>query len=96
MNPYLAIAGMLAAGIAGIEEGLELQAPTTGDVYQGDTGMIPGNLSAARDALHGSTMLRAAMGDDVVDHYTRAAEVEIEEFERVVTDWEVARGFERA
>ncbi|SPF78734.1 Glutamate--isopropylamine ligase [Aliiroseovarius pelagivivens] len=96
MNPYLAIAGMLAAGIAGIEEGLELQAPTTGDVYQGDTGMIPGNLSAARDALHGSAMLRAAMGDDVVDHYTRAAEVEIEEFERVVTDWEVARGFERA
>ncbi|MCK0141144.1 glutamine synthetase family protein [Aliiroseovarius sp. F20344] len=96
MNPYLAIAGMLAAGIAGIEEGLELQAPTTGDVYQGDTGMIPGNLSAARDALHGSKMLRAAMGDDVVDHYTRAAEVEIEEFDRVVTDWEIARGFERA
>ena len=96
MNPYLAIAGMLAAGIAGIEEGLELQPPTTGDVYKGDTGMIPGNLQAARDALYGSTMLRAAMGDDVVDHYTRAAEVEIEEFERVVTDWEIARGFERA
>ncbi|MEP2532187.1 glutamine synthetase family protein [Shimia sp.] len=96
MNPYLAIAGMLAAGIAGIEEKLDLQPPSTGDVYQGDTGMIPGSLRAARDALHGSTMLRAAMGDDVVDHYTRAAEVEIEEFERVVTDWEIARGFERA
>ena len=41
-------------------------------------------------------MLRAAMGDEVVDHYARAAEVEIEEFERVVTDWEIARGFERA
>jgi glutamine synthetase len=96
MNPYLAMAGMLAAGIAGIEEGLELQDPTKGDVYQGDTGMIPGNLVAAREALKGSEMLRAAMGDEVVDHYTRAAEVEIEEFERVVTDWEVARGFERA
>jgi glutamine synthetase len=96
MNPYLAMAGMLAAGIAGIEEGLELQPPTLGDVYQGETGMIPGNLGAARDALHGSAMLRAAMGDDVVDHYARAAEVEIEEFERVVTDWEIARGFERA
>lgn len=96
MNPYLAMAGMLAAGIAGIEEGLELQPPTTGDVYQGETGMIPGNLRAARDALHGSTMLRAAMGDEVVDHYARAAEVEIEEFDRVVTDWEIARGFERA
>ncbi|WP_371169599.1 glutamine synthetase family protein [Aliiroseovarius sp. 2305UL8-7] len=96
MNPYLAMAGMLAAGVAGIEDGLALQEPTVGDVYQGDTGMIPGNLKAARDTLHGSKMLRAAMGDDVVDHYTRAAEVEIEEFERVVTDWEIARGFERA
>ncbi len=96
MNPYLAMAGMLAAGIAGIEEKLELQAPTTGDVYQGNTGMIPGSLRDARDALHGSNLLRAVMGDDVVDHYTRAAEVEIEDFERVVTDYEVARGFERA
>ncbi len=96
MNPYLVMAGMLAAGIAGIEEGLELQPAATGDVYQGDTGMIPGNLGAALSALRGSAMLRAAMGDEVVDHYARAAEVEIEEFARVVTDWEVARGFERA
>ena len=62
MNPYLAMAGMLAAGIAGIEEGLALQEPTKGDVYQGDTGMIPGNLVAARAALKGSDMLRAALG----------------------------------
>jgi glutamine synthetase len=96
MNPYLAMAAMLAAGIAGIEEGLELQAPTQGDVYQGDTGLIPGNLKDAGEALKASSMLRAALGDVVVDHYVRAAEVEIEEFERVVTDWEVARGFELA
>ncbi len=96
MNPYLVLAAMLAAGIAGIEEGLELQPPTKGDVYQGDSGMIPATLKDARNTMHGSAMLRAAMGDDVVDHYVRAAKVEIEEFERVVTDWEVARGFERA
>ncbi|WP_298567222.1 glutamine synthetase family protein [uncultured Aliiroseovarius sp.] len=96
MNPYLAIAGMLAAGLAGIEEKLTLQPPTKGDVYQGESGMIPGNLRDAREALLGSDMLRSAMGDDVVDHYARTAEVEIEEFERIVTDWEVARGFERA
>ncbi|WP_050527075.1 glutamine synthetase family protein [Pseudorhodobacter aquimaris] len=95
MNPYLAITGMLAAGIAGIEEKLDLQAPATGDIYQGDTGMIPGNLRDARETLLASTMLRKALGDDVVDHYARAAEVEIEEFDRVVTDWEIARGFER-
>ena len=96
MNPYLATAAMLAAGIAGIEEALELPPPATGDVYRGETGQIPGTLKDARDALHGSEMLHTALGDGVVDHYVRAAEAEIEEFERVVTDWEIARGFERA
>ena len=96
INPYLAMAAMLAAGIAGIEEGLELEAPTVGDAYAGETGMIPVNLREARGALLGSDMLKAAFGDDVVTHYVRAAEVEIEEFDRVVTDWEIARGFERA
>ena len=96
MNPYLVCAAMLAAGIAGIEEGLDLQPPAKGDVYQGETGMIPANLRDAAETLKGSAMLRAAMGDDVVDHYTRAATWELEEFDRVVTDWEVARGFERA
>lgn len=96
MNPYLVMAAMLAAGMAGIEEKLELQPPTEGDVYKGDSGMIPATLKDARITLHGSAMLRDALGNDVVDHYARAAEVEIEEFERVVTDWEVARGFERA
>ncbi|TCS62290.1 glutamine synthetase family protein [Primorskyibacter sedentarius] len=96
LNPYLAMAGMLAAGIAGIEEGLSLQPPAKGDVYQGETGLIPESLGAARAALGASALMRAAFGDAVVDHYCRAAEVEIEEFARVVTDWEIARGFERA
>ncbi|MBO9465291.1 glutamine synthetase [Tropicibacter sp. R15_0] len=96
INPYLAMAGMLAAGIAGMEEGLELEPPTVGDAYQGESGMIPVNLREAREALLGSDMLKAAFGVDVVTHYARAAEVEIEEFDRVVTDWEIARGFERA
>ena len=96
LNPYLAMAAMLAAGIAGIEEGLELAPPMRGDAYAGEGGSIPGSLIAARDALKGSGMLRQAMGDEVIDHYARAAEVEIEDFERVVTDYEVARNFEKA
>ncbi|WP_417603554.1 glutamine synthetase family protein [Primorskyibacter flagellatus] len=96
LNPYLAMAGMLAAGIAGIEEELELQPPARGDVYQGETAMIPDTLEAARTALDGSALMRKVFGNAVVDHYCRAAEVEIEEFARVVTDWEIARGFERA
>jgi glutamine synthetase len=58
--------------------------------------MIPASLRDARETLNASSMLRTAMGDDVIDHYTRVAEVEIEEFDRAVTDWEIARGFERA
>ncbi|MFW2543102.1 glutamine synthetase family protein [Primorskyibacter sp. 2E107] len=96
INPYLAMASMLAAGIAGIEEELTLEEPTVGDVYKGATGMIPGNLDSARAALQESSVMRAAFGHEVIDHYCRAAEVELEEFARVVTDWEIARGFERA
>ena len=97
LNPYLAQAAMLAAGIKGIEDEMELAPPTRGDVYQdAKAADIPQTLRAARDTLHGSAFLREAFGDDVVDHYTRAAEWEQEEFDRVVTDWEIARGFERA
>ena len=96
MNPYLAIAAQIAAGLAGIENKLELDEPAKGDVYKGDTKMIPENLREAKFALSQSEMLKSAFGEGVVKHYCRAAEVELEEFDRVVTDWEIARGFERA
>ena len=97
LNPYLALAGLLAAGLAGIEEGLLLDPPVTGDVYaSADLPDIPTTLREATEALRGSAMLRAALGDAVVDHYVRAAEWEQEEFDRAVTDWELKRGFERA
>ena len=96
MNPYLAIAAQIAAGIAGIENKLVLDEPAKGDVYQGNTKMIPASLREAKDALSASGMLKSAFGEDVVKHYCRTAEVELEEFDRVVTDWEIARGFERA
>ncbi|MEE4208985.1 MAG: glutamine synthetase family protein [Parvularcula sp.] len=96
INPYLAMAAQIAAGIKGIEDALELPEPFSGDAYRADVASIPANLRDAREALLGSSMLRAAMGDDVVDHYARAAEVELEDFARVVTDYEIARGFELA
>jgi len=95
MNPYLAMAAQLAAGIKGIEDKLALDPPTVGDAYSGDTGFIPQNLRDAREMLKSSKMLREAFGDGVIDHYSRAAEWEIDEFARVVTDYEIARGFER-
>jgi len=97
LNPYLAQAAMLAAGIAGIEGKMTLAPPTQGDIYEDAKAQdIPQTLRDATASLRGSAMLRAAMGDDVIDHYTRAAEWEQEEFDKVVTDWEIARGFERA
>ena len=97
LNPYLAQAAMLAAGIRGIEDKMDLPPPTGGDVYEDAKAQdIPRTLRAATEKLRNSAFLREAMGDDVIDHYTRCAEWEQEEFDRVVTDWEIARGFERA
>ncbi len=97
LNPYLALASQIAAGLKGIEEKLELAPATTGDVYETrDAGEVPHSLREARHLLNGSSMLREAFSDAVVDHYVRAADWEIEEFDRVVTDYEIARGFERA
>ena len=97
LNPYLAQAAMLAAGIKGIKDKMKLAPPTKGDVYEDAKAQdIPQTLRAATEKLRGSVFLREALGNDVVDHYTRCAEWEQEEFDRVVTDWEIARGFERA
>ena len=97
MNPYLAQAALLAAGMKGIEEKLDLAPAASGDMYDDDSvPEIPNTLRAATEHLTGSAMLREAMGDAVIDHYTRAATWEQEEFDRVVTDWEIARGFEKA
>ncbi len=97
LNPYLACAALLAAGLDGIENKMELEPEASGDIYQaGQVREIPRTLGEAATALHGSAMLRKALGDDVLDHYHHAALWEISEQNRVVTDWEVARGFDRA
>lgn len=97
LNPYLACAALLAAGLDGIERRLELEPAISGDVYRaGAVREVPGTLGEAAALMHGSAMLRAAFGDAVVEHYHHAAQWEIAEQNRVVTDWEVKRGFERA
>ncbi|MBB4141749.1 glutamine synthetase family protein [Rhizobium rhizoryzae] len=97
LNPYLAMAALLAAGIEGIKNGMELEPAFVGDAYGGKgVREIPRTLRHATELLRNSAMLREAFGDDVIDHYVRAAEWEQEEYDRRITDWEVARGFERA
>ncbi len=97
LNPYLAMAALLAAGIHGIESQLPLEEEFKGNAYSGENiREIPHTLRGATEALGNSRMLREAFGDDVIDHYLRAAQWEQEDFDRRVTDYEVARGFEHA
>ena len=95
VNPYLALAAMLAGGLHGIDKKLELEEPLTGNAYTSDKEHVPSTLSEARDAWHGSALARELFGDEVVDHYTNMADVELESFNAAVTDWELRRGFER-
>ena len=95
VNPYLALSAIIAAGLHGIDEGLELEPAFEGNAYTSDKPRVPATLRAARDTFAAGSVGRAAFGDEVVDHYLNAADVELAAFEAAVTDWERARGFER-
>jgi glutamine synthetase len=96
LNPYLAFAALIAAGLAGIDEKLELSKPFKGDAYFG-SGIpeVAKTLRDATEALASSEFARAALGKDVVEHYVHTARWEQLEYDRRITDWELMRGFER-
>lgn len=96
LNPYLAFAALIAAGLDGMEKKLELEPDFTGDAY-GGTGLreIPKTLREATLLLSESVFLRNALGENVVNHYVHAAEWEQFEYDRRVTNWELRRGFEQ-
>lgn len=96
LNPYLAFAALIAAGLAGIDEKLELQQPFAGDAYQAaELPEIPKTLRDATVTLAESGMLKKALGEEAVDHYLHTARWEQMEYDRRITDWELHRGFER-
>jgi glutamine synthetase len=95
VNPYLACAAMLAAGLAGIEGEYPLGPELTGNAYTSDAPRVARTLRDARAAFAGSALAQKAFGEDVVDHYLNAADVELAAFDAAVTDWERFRGFER-
>ena len=97
VNPYLAQAALIAAGLQGIENQMPLAEPATGDLYNDDNvAEVPRTLRSAIVSFKNSSMLVNAMGEEVVNHYTRCAQWEQDCFDNAVTQWEVARGFERA
>jgi glutamine synthetase len=96
VNPYLAISALIAAGLHGVERGLELEPAYAGNAYLAeDRPHVPRTLREARDLFSASAVAREAFGDEVVDHYVNAADVELAAFDSAVTDWERFRGFER-
>ena len=95
VNPYVALAGMLAAGLFGIRNELDLPPAYTGNAYTSDLPTVPTTLREARDLFDASSVAREAFGDEVVEHYVNAADVELAAFGAAVTDWERMRGFER-
>ncbi len=96
LNPYLSFAVLIAAGLTGIDEKLELAKPFEGDAYQAARlTEIPKTLREAIDLLAKSKMLKTALGEEVVEHYLHTARWEQLEYDRRVTDWELHRGFER-
>ena len=95
VNPYLAFAALIAAGVYGIEQELELPPPLEGNAYESDAERFPHALREAVDALEHGTMARAALGDEVVDHYLNYGRVEQRLFDEAVTCWERERLFER-
>ncbi len=95
VNPYMALAGIIAGGLHGIERELPLEAAFTGNAYTSGRAQVPSNLAAARDLFAQSAIAKEAFGDEVVAHYVNAADVELTAFGSAVTDWERTRGFER-
>jgi glutamine synthetase len=95
VNPYLALSAMIASGLHGMDQALELEPPYEGNAYESDKPRVPSTLHDARDAFAGSAVARDAFGQEVVDHYLNNARIELEAFEAAVTDWERVRGFER-
>jgi glutamine synthetase len=97
LNSYLAFAALIAAGLDGMEKKMKLEPAFSGDAYDTSKKLreVPKTLREAAALLDGSKFLRAAMGDDVIDHYVHTAEWEQFEFDRRITDLELKRGFER-
>jgi glutamine synthetase len=95
VNPYLALAAMIAAGLHGIDNKLSLEEACAGNAYHADKPHLPRTLHEARELLLASQAACQAFGEDVVEHYANMARIEIEAFDAAVTDWERFRNFER-
>jgi len=96
VNPYLALAGLVAAALSGVAEPRPLPPPLTGNAYAtGGLPQVPATLDEALTLWESSALAAEAFGKDVISHYATMARVELDAYRRAVTDWELRRYFER-
>jgi glutamine synthetase len=95
VNPYLALAGMIAAGLHGIDNELPLEPAFAGNAYADDGPKVPHTLRDALELWQKSELAQSALGPEVREHYANYARVELAAYDAAVTDWELRRGFER-
>ena len=95
VNPYLAVAAMIAAGLHGIDNELPLEPAFGGNAYVDDGQKVPHTLRDALGLWEASDLAVSAFGAPVVAHYANYAKVELAAYDSAVTDWELRRGFER-
>ncbi|MEV7446628.1 glutamine synthetase family protein [Streptomyces sp. NPDC091204] len=95
VNPYLAVSGLVAAGLYGIENRLELPEACGGNAYTAEYAHVPATLREAAELWENSEIAKAAFGPEVVAHYRNMARVELDAYDSAVTDWELRRSFER-
>jgi glutamine synthetase len=96
LRPYLALSAIIASRLHGANAGLELEPSLAGSGYADSShARVPSALAGARELFAASAVARDAVGEEVVEHYLNAADVELAAFEAAVTDWKRVRGFER-
>jgi glutamine synthetase len=95
VNPYLAVAAMIAAGLHGIDNEVPLEPAFAGNAYEGDSPRVPHTLRDALGLWEHSKIAQAAFGPEVIAHYANYAKVELAAYDAAVTDWELRRCFER-
>jgi glutamine synthetase len=95
VNPYLAVAGIIAAGLDGIKNKLTLEPAFTGNAYESDSARVPASMTEALELWENSTWVKEVFGSEVQAHYANMAKVELAAYGKAVTDWELFRNFER-
>lgn len=95
VNPYLAVAGIIAAGLDGIKNNLKLEPAFTGNAYDSDSPRVPATMVEAQTLWASSSWVKEVFGSEVQSHYANMAQVELDAYGKTVTDWELFRNFER-